>query len=103
MPMSDRRWMPLVGLLLVIGCVPSTRRMSALCQETTNLSQELCDCMAEKAETDLSPNARKFLVATMEKDSERASELRGQLTLDEAAKAGLFFVSAPASCVAGRE
>jgi hypothetical protein len=59
--------------------------------------------MADKTEADLSPNATKFLVSTMEKDGKRAAELRGQLTLDEAAKAGLFFVNAPASCIGGRK
>jgi hypothetical protein len=76
----------------------STARLQTLCETTTNMSASICSCVAKKAGDELSEDARAFLVASMDKQDDRAAELRGKLTLEELTRAGMFFANAPASC-----
>lgn len=73
-------------------------RFTDLCGSTTNMSPEVCRCLGEKAETELSPRAREFLVASLAKQEARVTELRGKLTVEEAMKAGMFMVNGPRAC-----
>lgn len=77
-------------------------RLTEICRTTTNMGAEVCDCVGKKASEELTPDALSFLVASMDNQEERAEELRGKLGLAELTKAGMFFVTAPASCSAGR-
>lgn len=89
---------------LVAGCNKAgggggkASRVAELCGSTTNLPAEQCRCIGEKAAADLSPLALDFLVASLEKQEQRVTELRGQLSLEEAMKAGMFMVNAPRAC-----
>lgn len=89
---------------LAAGCTQgaadvSSNRIAELCNATTNIGENLCRCVGNKAETGLSERSREFLVATLEQGEEsRLAELRGQLTLEELMKAGMFMTTAPAQC-----
>lgn len=76
----------------------STSRLTEICKTTTNMAAQVCDCVGEKAGKELSADALAFLVATMDKQESTAEELRSKLSLEEITKAGMFFVTAPASC-----
>jgi hypothetical protein len=96
---------PFLATLATIACAgaadagdAASRRLVELCQTTTNMPAAVCDCVGQKAATDLSPEARAFLVASMDKREEEAATLRGKLSLEETMKAGMFFATAPASC-----
>ena len=73
-------------------------RFTELCGSTTNMSPEVCRCLGEKAEADLSADAREFLVATLEKKEDRVNELRGKLSMEETMQAGMFMVNGPRAC-----
>jgi hypothetical protein len=73
-------------------------RFTELCGSTTNMTPEVCRCLGEKAEADLSPQAREFLVATLEKQGDRVIELPGKLSVEETMKAGMFMVNGPRAC-----
>lgn len=92
-------------LAIVAGCKAgggggggTASRVAELCSSTTNLTAELCRCIGEKAESDLSPQAGDLLIAILDKQEQRAAELRGKLPVDEVMKAGMFMVNAPAAC-----
>ena len=93
-----------VAVATVVACRGATTggtssaRLTEICKTTTNMSAQVCDCVGKKADADLSPDALAFLVASMDKQEAKAAELRSKLTLQEVTKAGMFFVSAPASC-----
>jgi hypothetical protein len=91
-------------LAIVAGCKVggggggTASRVAELCSGTTNLTAELCRCIGEKAQSDLSPQAGDLLIAILDKQEQRAAELRGKLPVDEVMKAGMFMVNAPAAC-----
>lgn len=74
--------------------------IAAACEDTTNMGEEICDCVAEKAVEDLSEDGVAFLTAMLQGDDKTTEELRGQMPFDELTAAGMFMVSAPADCAA---
>lgn len=80
------------------GADADAGRFTELCGSTTNMSPEVCRCLGDKAEADLSPLAREFLVASLAKEEARVTELRGRLTVEETMKAGMFMVNGPRAC-----
>ncbi len=50
-------------------------RLATACNNTSNMGQPLCDCVAEEAESDLSPTSLRLLVAMLEQDSTTAAVL----------------------------
>jgi hypothetical protein len=99
-----RRLTGMCAAIVMIGCAgaadgdASGTRLAEICQSTTNMSAAVCDCVGKRANDELSPNARAFLVASMDKKEEEAASLRAKLPLEEMTKAGMFFVTAPAAC-----
>ncbi len=100
------------ALLLGLGCTSSSdkgpggetammQRLATACHATTNMGETICACVAKKAGADLSPDGLEFLVAMLEKNEARMAELRGRLSLPDAAQAGMFMVNAPAACARG--
>jgi len=86
---------------LVAGCSQAggqENRVAELCNTTTNMGAELCRCVGDKAESDLSPGALEFLVASLEQQEQRTEKLRGKLSVEELMSAGMFMTSAPAAC-----
>ena len=75
-------------------------RLADICKESTNLQAEICDCVADRAETELSPAARELLLAMLEKDEDLSASLRARLSIEDATNVATFFVRAPAACAA---
>jgi len=73
-------------------------RLTKACLSNSNMGTEICQCVAEKAKTDLSPAGIQFLVATLEKDSVAAEHQRKQMPLEELVAAGMFMTKAPSAC-----
>jgi len=69
-----------------------------VCQTSSNLSKDICDCSAKKAKADLSPGGFAHLVATVEGNPEKAEATRAGLPLDQIMKSSTFMVRGPAAC-----
>lgn len=91
-------------LAIVAGCgdqgAPNASAVAKACLSTTNMTDELCSCIGDEAEEKLSADGMRFLTALLEGDEDETAELRGQLGLEEVAKAGMFMTTAPATCAA---
>ena len=89
-------------LFLLTGCsdaaTSSDNEFIQACLSTSNMSEELCECIAAKVRAELSDDGFAFLVATLNENQKAADELRAKMPLDEMAHAGMFMVSAPAAC-----
>ena len=93
------------ALTLVAGCnkaggdnAGNANRVAELCGTTTNMSASVCRCIGEKAKTELQGETHDLLVAILEKQDERAAELRVKLPVQEVMKAGMFMVNTPKTC-----
>lgn len=69
------------------------------CLKQLNMSEKACDCIGEKAESDLNANEQAFVVAMVTNDQGAQARLRGKLTMPEMTKAGMFMSNAPLACV----
>ena len=107
-------WKPAAAALmcaaLVGGCTSETERESAAyadeefveaCLSVGNLEREICECTAEKAKAELTPNARAFVIASLTNDREEVQRLRDELDMQEALAAGKFMAKAPGDCAEG--
>lgn len=75
-------------------------RIAAACDASSNMGAALCDCVGDEAGRDLAPKAQELLAAMLEQDDDRAEQLRGEVSVEEAMSAGTFMVRAPAACAA---
>ena len=80
------------------GAKPSGNEFTQACVSTSNMGEALCECIADKAGTELSDDGFAFLVASLNEDQKTADELRSKMPMDEMVKAGMFMTSAPATC-----
>ena len=100
----NRVYLSLCGAFLLAACGGSASadqaEISTACQGATNMGEEICDCVAEKAVEDLSEDGVAFLTAMLKGNDKKTEELRGQMPFDELTAAGLFMVSAPGDCAA---
>ncbi len=90
----------LLGALAISACgdaAPGAKEIADACVEATNMSRAICDCMGQKAVSDLGPKERSFVVAALREDEETTTRLRGELSLEGAMKAGMFMTKA-SSC-----
>ena len=71
------------------------------CLASGDMPEDICECVASRAAEELSPEALKFLAATLSGDSEAITEMRGELGMESAAQVGMFMTQAPARCAAG--
>lgn len=76
----------------------SAAAFQAACESSTNLSAELCACIAESAKEDLSSNGIAFLTAGLNQDEAATAALRDEMAADELVIAGMYMVSAPLKC-----
>jgi len=84
------------------GCssgAPSDDEFVEACLGAVNWDRATCECMARKADEELSTEARAFVVASLQDDDARTAELRADLSVTEAMQAGMFMTGATA-CVA---
>lgn len=80
------------------GAGPSKREFAKACTDVTNMPDQVCSCVSDKAAKELSPDTRSFLIAGMRQDRARTDELRARLSLADLTKAGMFMVNAAATC-----
>lgn len=73
-------------------------RLATACNNTSNMGQPLCDCVAEEAKSDLSPTSLRLLVAMLEQDSTTAASIRRDASIEEVTTAATFMVRGPAAC-----
>lgn len=78
------------------GASDFTNRFVEACLEGTNMGEEVCECMANRGETELTDDAKTMLLAVIEGDEETARELRGQIGITDATQAGMFMTQAGA-------
>ena len=101
-----QRFSILVPLVLA-GCGASSsgfqQEFVDACTSTSNLDRPVCQCMAEKAEADLSDDERAFLLAVLRQDEARIGELRNRLGLQGAVRAGTFMTDVASCAVEGPE
>ncbi len=85
----------LVAMGVLAGCGGGAgggfeQQFTAACAASSNLAPAVCTCMSRKAETDLKPDERAFVLAALEQDTRRAEQLRSKLGLEGMMKAGTF-------------
>jgi len=73
-------------------------RMIEACQAETNMGPALCQCVAEKACDELSPQGFELLLASLEGNEQAANDARAGMPVDQVMKAGTFLTRAPAEC-----
>lgn len=82
------------ALALFAGCSrsggSSTDDFVEACLSSTNWDRSACACMARRAETELSDEARDFVVASLGSDEAKTARLRSELGITEAMEAGMF-------------
>lgn len=80
----------ILTLVTGAGCGGSSEAVQSdfveACTASSNLGDEVCACMAEKAEQDLSDEEREFVVATLREDMEKAADLRSRSGVDGASR-----------------
>jgi len=69
------------------------------CTSSTNMDEAVCECMAEKAETDLNEDEREFVLAALQDDEARTAELQTELGVDGAMRAGMFMTNVAACAI----
>jgi len=78
-------------------------RFEAACATATNMPEAVCECMANRADEELSDDAKSMLLATLEGDDDAAAEARGRLGLADAMEAGMFMTQAGECVLSGGE
>lgn len=68
------------------------------CVNSSNLSREMCTCIAASAEAELSDNSRDFLTASLNENAEEATAIRMRMSIAEVTEAGMFMMNATTDC-----
>lgn len=68
------------------------------CLSSSNLSEAVCTCSAQKSTRELSPDGFDLLVAILENDEAASASLRSKLPLAQTMKAATFMARGPAQC-----
>ena len=92
-----------LAMLSLGACSGSESDFADVLQENSNIPADVAECMAELAEEELSDDARAFLMASMQSDDDKVSEMRSELSMSELAAAGAFMVSSATRCGANLE
>jgi hypothetical protein len=77
-----------------------TSQFADACTKGVNWDRSMCECMARRAESELSSTGREFLLATLGEDDTRTDKLRRELSVAEAFQVGVFMTQAGA-CAGG--
>ncbi len=103
--MDHARTFTLAALLILASCGGDgdfADRFSAACAAESDMPEAVCACLADRAERDLSDDARSLLLALVEKDEAAAERIRSSIAVTEAMQAGLLLTEA-GSCAAAPE
>ena len=68
------------------------------CSSAYDFGTPMCECLSKKADKKFTPDGFSFLVATMNKDHEKAIQIRSKLDMAESLEVGMFFVNTPQKC-----
>ncbi len=104
----------LAGTLLLAGCgggdntntiTRSDRNdLQQACETNTNTGEAVCSCVADLARDDLSPPAFHMVLASVQGNNERASQMSNEMTMEQNTEAAAFVFGAFAQCAqAGAE
>lgn len=98
----------LTGAFLLAGCgggedtsrITSSDRndLRQACEASTNAGEEICGCVAELANDELSPAVFHLVLASVEGDTDRANEMSREMSVEENAEAAAFLFGAFAQC-----
>jgi len=72
-------------------------RIVELCQQETNMPDDMCDCVGQKA-SHMSDQEQSMLVAMMSKDQAASDALRSEMPMESIVKTGMFMVNASKNC-----
>ena len=70
----------------------------AACTNNTDTEPQICECMAQNAQNELSPLGFEFVVAALNNDEPKTEQLRSQMSPAELLPAGMFFVNGLTDC-----
>ncbi len=93
-------------IVLLSGCdsqVSGADQFSAACRENTNIPDEACQCLANRAETELSEPAAVWLATAMRGEKERALQLKESVPWTELLEASMFMMKAGEACAVDEE
>ncbi len=68
------------------------------CGAQLHLSPAVCNCMVQKASTDLNGNQQAFMAAQVTHNTQEIGRVQGLLTTQEAAATGQFMSSVVGAC-----
>lgn len=68
------------------------------CVQQLGYAPERCDCVGDRAESDLDDNQQAFMYAHATKNTEEAQRLQGIMTIDEMTAAGEFMTGVANIC-----
>ena len=93
-----------IGFCVIQACGGDAQQAAFIeaCTSSSNMGEEICDCVADLAQEELSDSGFNFLVASMQGDTAASQQMVGEMTVEEATAAGLFMLSAPANCAPGQ-
>lgn len=94
------------GLVLAVtacGGAASSGAFVKACVTMEGMTEEICDCIATKADERLTADGRAFVMAVIEDDEVEATKQRDDLGVEEAMAAGMFMTQAPSECGAEDE
>lgn len=68
------------------------------CLQASNMSREMCTCLAASARAELSDNSHDFLVATLNSRGDEATEIRTRMSIEEVTSAAMFMTNGTRDC-----
>ena len=68
------------------------------CMSSSNLDQPMCECLAKKAEAELTADGFTYLVAALNQDQATLTALQGKLGVEETTKVAMFMVNKSPEC-----
>ena len=68
------------------------------CASQLKLAPTVCNCMVQKASTDLNNNQQAFMAAQVTHNTQEIGRIQGMLTVQEAAATGQFMSTVVGAC-----
>ena len=68
------------------------------CLMSSNMSREMCVCLAASAREQLSESAHDFLVATLNQRADEATEIRARMSIEDVTSSAMFMTNGTRDC-----
>lgn len=68
------------------------------CLQSSNMSREMCTCLAASARAELSDNGHDFLVATLNQRADEATAIRMRMSIEEVTQSAMFMTNGTRDC-----